>query len=122
MQDKFYGKTIVGVDGLEEGSGEVCITFEDGSALHMWHSQDCCESVSICDIDQAGNLDGAIFYEMEETSQHGNTSYGDETWTFYTIKTNQGYVWIRWYGESNGYYSTGVSTKFCEAGESRGRW
>lgn len=122
MSEEFFGKIIVEVTGLEEGSGEMCITFQDGSELHMWHSQDCCESVSICDIDSSNDLVGSVFYGLEETSQHGTTGFGDETWTFYTIKTDRGYTWIRWYGESNGYYSTSVSTKFCNVGESRGYW
>lgn len=122
MSDEFYGKLIVGVDGLDTGSGEVAIHFEDGSSFHMWHSQDCCESVSITDIDSAGNLEGATWFECEVSSKHGKSEWGDEEWTFYTIRTSLGYVWIRWYGESNGYYSTGVSTKYCEPGEDRGWW
>lgn len=119
----FYGKTITGVDGLELGSGKVVITFEDGCSLHMWHSQSCCESVSIEDIDSSVvSLDGAIFYDLEVYTKEGSSDWGEETYTFYTLKTDRGYVWIRWFGSSNGYYSTGVSTKYCEAGESRGWW
>lgn len=119
----FYGKTIVDVAGLERGSGSVTITFDDGCSIHMWHSQDCCESVSIEDVDSSvGNLDGAVFHDLEVYTKEGSSEWGVETYTFYTLKTDRGYVWIRWFGESNGYYSTGVRTKYCEAGESRGWW
>jgi hypothetical protein len=122
-EDENYGKLITDVSGFEKGSGSVVITFEDGSTFHMWHSQDCCETVDINDIEGDTDLVGAIWQGYDERSEAGTENdYGSSTWTFYTIYTNRGYTWVRWLGESNGYYSEGVSHGYYAAGESRSYW
>jgi hypothetical protein len=89
----------------------------DGSHYLLYHSQDCCESVLIEDI--CGDLNDIvgtpilIAYESADTdvfttnpeAEKGAESF---TWTFYRISTIKGSVVIRWYGESNGYYSESV--------------
>jgi len=106
------GETLTNVIQKSDG-GEDELVFEttSGKIFSMHHRQDCCENVSIEDI--VGNLEdlvGSPILRASEDSNRGEREdYESETWTFYNIATHKGYVTIRWYGSSNGYYSEGVS-------------
>lgn len=91
------------------------ITFylDNAKSIRMYHSQDCCESVYIEDIN--GDLNSLLFKPMlqadekistnEDSNSNTNESF---TWTFYTLANISSVVDIRWYGSSNGYYSERV--------------
>ena len=110
------GLTITSIDGLEDDSAEVIFTTSEGRRFEMSHSQDCCERVSIEDVcgDVNDLLNSPILLAEEETSDYDpvdiNKEYHDDLycWTFYKLSTFKGDVTIRWYGESNGYYSVSV--------------
>jgi len=109
--DSIIGKTMAAV--IQRGAD--CIEFEatTGERWSMFHSQDCCESVSIEDIvGDLGDLVGSPIVMAEEATSNADPKadeYDDShTWTFYKLATAKGYVTIRWYGSSNGYYSEGV--------------
>ena len=110
------GLTITSIDGLEDDSAEVIFTTSEGRRFEMSHSQDCCERVSIEDVcgDINDLLNSPILLAEEVTSDEDpvdvNKEYHDDLycWTFYKLSTFKGDVTIRWYGESNGYYSVGV--------------
>jgi hypothetical protein len=104
---------------IENKSDEIIFHCSDGKKYMMYHSQDCCESVEVEDI--IGDLEdliGSPIIRATEDSSDKNPEgvtkeYQDSfTWTFYNIATAKGHVTIRWYGESNGYYSESVD--FCE--------
>lgn len=105
------GKTITKIEGMEAGNDLIIFTCDDGTKYKMYHEQDCCESVDIDDV--CGNVSDLIGVPValaEESSASGECEDGDtETWTFYLLGTAKGYVNLRWYGTSNGYYSEAVT-------------
>jgi hypothetical protein len=113
--DVLLGKTLKSV--TKPNVEELVFVTDDGEVYKMFHSQDCCESVSIDDI--CGDLQDLVGEPILEASEEvsGENPPGIEvrkyqdsfTWTFYKIGTRKGSVTIRWYGESNGYYSESVN-------------
>ena len=113
---ELIGKTIVSIVGMEEGSEEIVFTTLDGKQYKMYHEQDCCESVTIDDVcGDVMDLIGSPLLSVEERVSDENPpdvkdiEWQDSfTWTFYHFSTIKGYLDLRWYGESNGYYSERV--------------
>jgi len=100
------------------GDEEMVFTSEDGRVFKFYHSQNCCESVSIEDV--CGDLSDLVGYPLSRAEEvqsdpppFEEDRYVDSfTWTFYKFETVRGSVTVRWLGESNGYYSESVD--FCE--------
>jgi hypothetical protein len=102
------GKTLVSVENVDDE--RIIFKTTEGETYKMLHFQDCCESVTVEDI--CGNLSdlvGRPILNAEMVSREGEeTDFDTSTWTFYHISTIKGYVTIRWFGQSNGYYSESV--------------
>lgn len=110
------GKTLIKVEKI--GNQELVFHTTEGERYKLYHDQDCCESVIIDDV--VGDLEDLVgnpILKAEEVSNYRPITEEDVrreeesescTWTFYKLATKKGYVDIRWFGESNGYYSEGV--------------
>ena len=108
---ELVGKTLISVVANTDLN---VLTFlcTDNTKYEMYHRQDCCEDVCIDDIcgDLLDLIESPIIL-AEENSNNTNRNHilaQSFTWTFYNIATVKGHVTIRWYGESNGYYSEEV--------------
>lgn len=109
------GKTLVEVRGAVKGSELVSLFFDDKTRVDFYHSQDCCESVSVEDVvGDIADLIGRPLGLCEEVVTRDRDNDYDEssTATWYKFVTNEGAVTIRWYGTSNGYYSESVNYDF----------
>ena len=107
------GKVLIDIE-INEEEDEITFTDSEGVKYLMYHDQDCCEEVNIEDI--CGDINNLLntpivlaeeVINTDEVEDEGYTDYSC-TWTFYKLATIKGYVTIRWYGVSNGYYSETV--------------
>ena len=105
--EELKGKVLTKIDVTDDR-----IDFFTQDNLHyiMHHIQDCCENVYIEDID--GDIQGMVGEQIvlaetvDNIDREPVNDYPESyTWTYYKFATRNGYVTIRWYGESNGYYS-----------------
>jgi len=113
--EQLKGLTLTDISSTEE---EMVFKIDSEQSYKLYHSQDCCECVTIEDI--CGDLDDLLNEPLTEAEEiiHAQDinpegvdvpEYQDSfTWTFYKLSTRKGSVTIRWYGESNGYYSESV--------------
>lgn len=104
--EQLLGKTLASV--VQAGNEVIFFTEGDGTQWKMHHDQNCCEGVYIEDV--CGDLQDLVGTPIRLAEGVSNSGFGDndEEWTFYKLATAKGYVTIRWYGLSNGYYSTSV--------------
>ena len=97
-----------GEDGIE-------FRTETGELWVVMHAQGCCESVTVEDITgDLQDLVGTPIVMAECITKDGNAadappppvSYSPEssTWSFCKFATAKGYVTVRFFGTSNGYY------------------
>lgn len=118
------GKTPVAVHrGTYERNAAILFGMSDGTAYALGHKQDCCEDFILEDIvGDLNDLVGAPLLVAEAPSSEGTPAPAREyidssyTWTFYKFATIKGYVDLRFFGTSNGYYSEEANVYLIDDG------
>jgi len=117
------GHTLAAIENIFDAM----LIFETatGRAYKLFHAQDYEELVTIESV--VGDLADLVGAPLLLANESSNSTGGLQdlqsprsdlrTWTFYRFATIKGSVDIRWFGESNGYYSTSVD--FAEILEGR---
>jgi hypothetical protein len=108
---------LVSIEGGERGDETITFKTAAGLTYQLYHEQDCCETVTVEDVvgdlqALVGNLlvMAAVETNRIEPPSRSGTGEDSYTWTFYKLADDKGnYVTIRWFGESNGYYSERVT-------------
>lgn len=111
------GQTVTAIEREPSGEGVLLrLHLADGTTMAFIHEQDCCERVSLDDVEgRDEDIIGSPITLAEEVSETpaepadpSDKKYGTFTWTFYRLATIKGYMTIKFYGSSNGYYSESV--------------
>jgi len=142
--NELVGKILTKIENKD--NEELIFHCDTGEKYRLYHSQDCCERVIIEDINgDLEDLVGTPILKAEEASkeefiiafenisskrnewgsqidEEGNFAPDSYTWTFYKFATQKGYVDVRWYGESNGYYSERVDFQKANDEGEFSRW
>jgi len=116
--EELEGEVISEINGLDKGSEEITIKTNSGKHFAMYHNQDCCENVFLESFTGSSDeiVGEAVTHAKVVTNEENPvdtdpelTEYQESfTWTYYYIRTEKSSLSLRWYGESNGYYSESV--------------
>lgn len=123
---KMIGQTINEVSGMHEGSQLVTIKSVEGGTLTLSDPGEY-STVEIAQVDgDPLDLLGLPLLMCEEVSNDEPEATEEQqfnsdsfTWTFIKFATPAGYVTLRWYGSSNGYYSERPSIEYSGPGDWR---
>lgn len=125
---QLIGKTLTEV--TQNGRKSIEFEANTGERWLMYYSPDCCATCSIEDV--TGDLQDLVGHPIvmaeaatnSDDPRPGADEYFESsyTWTFYKLATTKGYVTIRWFGSSNGYYSETASFNKLDEDGYPDRW
>lgn len=110
--EALVGELIKSID-IDMKEHEILIETESGRFFLIYHSQDCCESVTIEKLNHPGilNFVGRVVSgaSIDEVYSGKMTEHNEsETKTIVSLRCDDDTEIVEWIGTSNGYYSESV--------------
>lgn len=110
------GTTLLGYHIFDDDDEKLIMFYDDFYNYTFYHDQDCCENVFLegenklleSEIKAILNSPIVLAEARTDTSNSERGNEYSETFTFYTLRTHNDTLTLRFVGRSNGYYSERV--------------
>jgi len=112
--EELIGKTLTAVTVDDKYAAWILFVVNKREKYLLHNDEADCNDVQVTIDDIDGDLNDLIGSPLTMAESVSNEAFEESqdaegTWTFYRFATVKGYVNIRWFGTSNGYYSETVS-------------
>ena len=112
--EELLGKTLTAVNVDEKYAAWILFVVSEDEKYLLHNDEADCNDVQVTIDDINGDINDLVGSPLTMAESVSNEAFektqdAEGTWTFYRFATIKGYVDIRWFGTSNGYYSETVT-------------
>ena len=112
--EELIGKTLTAIKVDEKYAAWILFVVSEDEKYLLHNDEADCNDVQVTIDDINGDINDLVGSPLTMAESVSNEAFeksqdAEGTWTFYRFATVKGYVDIRWFGTSNGYYSETVT-------------
>ncbi len=112
--EELIGKTLTAIKVDEKYAAWILFVISEDEKYLLHNDEADCNDVQVTIDDINGDINDLVGSPLTMAESVSNEAFeksqdAEGTWTFYRFATVKGYVDIRWFGTSNGYYSETVT-------------
>ncbi len=112
--EELIGKTLTAIKVDEKYAAWILFVVSEDEKYLLHNDEADCNDVQVTIDDINGDINDLVGSPLTMAESVSNEAFektqdAEGTWTFYRFATIKGYVDIRWFGTSNGYYSETVT-------------
>ena len=112
--EELLGKTLTAVNVDNKYAAWIIFVVSEDEKYLLHNDEADCNDVQVTIDDINGDINDLVGSPLTMAESVSNEAFektqdAEGTWTFYRFATIKGYVDIRWFGTSNGYYSETVT-------------